>query len=265
MAKKTQSEIEAEGLMAFIDAQSQVIVTQCDNFARLLGRDSKDHTHTGNLCEHLLREWLRGFLPKRFSIDKGFIFGRSQKSNRHCPEIDLLIHDEQYHSPIYRMQDIVIVQPEAVRGIIQVKKTLSHRRRAAESPSHLERGLANIRNATEFLYEQKNAGEIFCAVIAMSGDLPETGKETFPNTWKASGIDPNLAPHFVGSLQGRFAMPSLTTNKVEVWPSTLRMHNIAMPFFLSRMLARLLANNERPFYYPTDAKSAYSFPLIEVQ
>jgi hypothetical protein len=65
-------------------------------------------------------------LPSRYSVDKGFIFGRSRIGDEevHSPEIDVLIHETNEFAPGYRLEDFVIVRPEAVRGVIQVKRTL---------------------------------------------------------------------------------------------------------------------------------------------
>ena len=66
---KSQDEINR--LVEFVTAQANVMLAQYNNFNRLLGK-TNDHTHTGNLCEDLLKECLRASLPKRFSVDKVF-------------------------------------------------------------------------------------------------------------------------------------------------------------------------------------------------
>ena len=72
-------------------------------------------------------------------MDKGYIYGRvtHDKKSTHCPEIEILIHDTKNYPSLFRMDDFVIVQPEAVRGIIQVKRTF----RTVAKENHLERGL----------------------------------------------------------------------------------------------------------------------------
>jgi hypothetical protein len=111
------------GLLEYYSSQAESMLTQFENINRLLGPTS-DWTHPGDFCEILLRDFFRRFLPPHLSADKGYFYGRTaiHGKDTHCPEIDILIHDSQAARPIFRMGDFVIVRPEAVRGIIQVKR-----------------------------------------------------------------------------------------------------------------------------------------------
>ena len=42
-------------------------------------------------------------------------------------QIDVIIYERDFNAPVYEDEDIAIVSPEAVRGIIEVKGTLSHK------------------------------------------------------------------------------------------------------------------------------------------
>jgi hypothetical protein len=108
------------GLLEYYSSQAELMLAQYKNINRLLG-PTDDWTHPGDFCELLLRDFLRKFLPPSLSADKGFFYGRTtlEGEDTHCPEIDILIHDTQQYRPIFRMGDFVIVQPQAVRGIIQ--------------------------------------------------------------------------------------------------------------------------------------------------
>src|ERR1700722_10562772 len=118
----------APGLLEYWSSQAELMLAQFENINHLLG-PTKDWTHPGDFCEVLLRDLLRRFLPPWVSIDKGFFYGRTplEGKDTHCPEIDLLIHDTQHYRPLFRMDDFVIVQPQAVRGMIQVKRTFCDR------------------------------------------------------------------------------------------------------------------------------------------
>jgi hypothetical protein len=71
----------------------------------------------GNYREYILREMLRKYIPKKFSVATGFIEGISQ-------QIDIIIYDSFNHSPTFIEGELVVVKKEAVRGIIEVKSNL---------------------------------------------------------------------------------------------------------------------------------------------
>jgi hypothetical protein len=114
------------GLLEYYSSQAELMLSQYENINRLLG-PTHDWTHPGDFCEILFRDFLRKFLPPSLSADKGFFYGRAtiKGEDIHCPEIDILIHDTQQFRPLFRIGDFVIVQPQAVRGMIQVKRILT--------------------------------------------------------------------------------------------------------------------------------------------
>lgn len=117
-------EPHSEGLLKFYSSQAELLLAQYENINQLLG-PTTDWTHPGTHCEVLLRDFLRRHLLKWMSVDKGYIFGRVGPvgQERHGPEIDILIHDTLHFRPVFRLDDFVIVQPESVLGMIQVKRT----------------------------------------------------------------------------------------------------------------------------------------------
>lgn len=119
---------------------------QYENINRLLG-PSTHGTASGDLCESLLREFLRRFLPPTLSVDKGYFYGRSviEGQDTHSPEIDILVHDTHSFVPLSRTGDFVIVRPQAVRAMIQVKRTLTN--------SQVASGLKNVIQAKQQLID----------------------------------------------------------------------------------------------------------------
>lgn len=76
------------------------------------------HNQTvGNYRELLLRDLLKKHLPSKFSIATGFIQGFSR-------QLDIIIYDSQNFPIIFNEGDLVVIQQEAVRGVIEVKTTL---------------------------------------------------------------------------------------------------------------------------------------------
>lgn len=124
MAKRRRKPTIEPNLAQFYSDQAAVLIYQFQTINHLLGQTS-DWTHPGSHCEILLRNFIRSQLPKRLSVDKGYVYGRVLDSgrSRHCPEIDILIHDETSRPPLFRLDDFVIVEPQTVVGIIQVKRS----------------------------------------------------------------------------------------------------------------------------------------------
>jgi hypothetical protein len=80
---------------------------------------------SGIFRESLLRNFLEGILPQSLSIDTGFIYGFDEYEN--SKQIDILIWNSHKYSPIYRTKEFVIVPPESVAAIIEVKSKFSKR------------------------------------------------------------------------------------------------------------------------------------------
>jgi hypothetical protein len=167
------------GLLEYYSSQAEIMLAQYENINRLLG--PTDHwSKPGEFCEILFRDFLRKFLPPSLSADMGFAYGRTilGKEDIHSPEIDILIHDTEKHRPIFRMGDFVIVKPEAVRGVIQVKKALT--------PTQVRRGIANIVKTKLLLHRVWKGKEdwqrtefsrrIFSAVIGFEQDMSKSQK-----------------------------------------------------------------------------------------
>lgn len=114
----------ADGLVDFYASQADLLLSQYENINQLLG-PTTDWTHPGTHCEILIRDFLRRHLLQGMSVDKGFVYGRVEREGveSHGPEIDILIHNTVDFRPIFRLEDFVIVQPESVLGMIQVKRT----------------------------------------------------------------------------------------------------------------------------------------------
>lgn len=72
----------------------------------------------GTYRESLLQNVLRKHLPERYHVATGFIYG--------CPrQIDILIYDRLDYAPLFREGDLVVVPPNSVRAVIEVKTSLT--------------------------------------------------------------------------------------------------------------------------------------------
>jgi hypothetical protein len=268
-----------EGLLHFYSSEGEALLAQYRRIDFLLGPQSHDHLHTGTLCEVLLRDYFRRVLLPWMGVDKGFIYGRSQddRDAESSPEIDILIHDQREYRPIFRMDDFVIVQPESVLGIIQVKKRLN-----TDGRNPLREGIQNVMRGKEHVLQQllrrhansqlmeRRCKRLIAAVIGFEGrTTPGTywrylESEFAAHTAFTDRLIHNVPgsiytlPHFVGSLAGRFCLRSrFTANDAtfRCFSSSFGGHNVAVQM-LADICASLIWGNQPvqsdhpPFQYP---------------
>jgi hypothetical protein len=129
MAKRTRA-----SKAAYFDALSQGFRGRVNLLQHLIA----DH-HWASVGEHrefLLRDFLRQFLPSRYSVDTGFILfddpddaeeSGTDSSLRPSTQIDVLIWDSVDYAPHFRAGEFVVVPPGSVMCIIEVKSTLGTR------------------------------------------------------------------------------------------------------------------------------------------
>jgi len=121
-SKKTQEIVlclSAEGRWRersrrFVATLASDLVIQADRIGELV----EHKPTTGAYREQLLRALLQNNLPERFHVATGFVFGSSR-------QIDILIYDRLEYAPLFREGDLVVVNPEAVRALIEVKSDLT--------------------------------------------------------------------------------------------------------------------------------------------
>jgi hypothetical protein len=82
----------------------------------------KDRVSLGIENESILREFLKSYVPKHYSIGHGFIFKNHKEVSRQC---DIIIYDSSFFSPIFKQGDFVVVPPESVMSVIEVKTEIS--------------------------------------------------------------------------------------------------------------------------------------------
>lgn len=225
-----------QGIRKFYASQAQAILTQWTNIENLLGPTS-DFTAPGTHCEVLLRDFLRRQLPSWVRVDKGFVYGRTKRwrmtkdgkgrsvpteCDLHGPEIDLLIHDELLFRPVFRLEDFVIVQPESVLGMIQVKRSFQ----ANEFESAVSNIVDGKRHLLECFFnadpkrsrEHLPVADVFCAAVEFEASKRQTA--TFEKKlleayqWQIHYADHCsrtvhaktwTLPDFVGSIDGKYA------------------------------------------------------------
>jgi hypothetical protein len=102
-----------EGHRSFASSFAHELAVQSEQIGRLIG-----HGPTlGSEREELLRALLERHVPRRFHVATGFIEGLPR-------QLDILIYDQVDYAPLFRAGNLVVVPPEAVRALIEVKSTL---------------------------------------------------------------------------------------------------------------------------------------------
>lgn len=97
----------------------------------------------GQYKERLLAETIRGFLPRSVDVGTGFvIFPHADLDPPGGPELhdpfnqsayamsrqcDILVYDSNLFPPVFKDGDFVVVRPESVRAVIEVKGSISNK------------------------------------------------------------------------------------------------------------------------------------------
>jgi hypothetical protein len=286
---------EPDGLFEFYASQAEVMLAQYKNIGQLLG-PTTHHTHTGTLCEVLLRDVLRRNVLSWMSVDKGFVYGRvrDKQPEGHGPEIDILIHDSHNYRPIFKLDDFVIVQPESVIAMIQVKRTLS-----TGGENDLKRGICNIAHAMQHILDIKIQSikerfgdrrpsyptldmatnhRIFTAVVAYEDTLRDKTYEEWlqkqydeSKEWGYSNSEFDtgvfILPSFLGSLTGTCLLCpwncSTNIKHYYVYQSHIDNKNVALQLMLWNLTqyAFRWQNSKPPFSF-TGMTSPRSQPIL---
>lgn len=87
----------------------------------------------GKVGEAWVREWLLGFLPKRYGVTSGFIVSQGQTEQTKLPHFDVIIYD-QLEAPVLWIEDSPdataagtsrAIPAEYVRSVMEVKATFN--------------------------------------------------------------------------------------------------------------------------------------------
>lgn len=117
------------------------LTSKVDLLERLIG--NSHYPSLGQYKERLLADAIRDFLPRTVEVGTGFVMFPHADRNPpaegqfHDPlnqsafaisrQCDILIHDVAKYPVIFRDGDFVVVRPEAVRAVIEVKGSLNRR------------------------------------------------------------------------------------------------------------------------------------------
>lgn len=148
----------SEGLIDYFTSMADEFYAKFNRINNLIG--DKHWLSIGNYREEILRDFLKQYMPKRFSVGTGFIRCSDGKLSR---QIDILIYDSVNYAPLFIDKDFVIITPEAVCAVIEVKSTLDSK---------------ELKDALELLDAIKKIGKkrtkkenIFCGIFAYKKEI----------------------------------------------------------------------------------------------
>ena len=166
-------------LAEYYSQEEKSLIERYNLIEKLIGRGTFNYA-AGYLCENLLKDYLRSKLPNRYSIDSGFIrcipdYGICLSAPA-SPQIDILIHEESCYAPLFRTGDYVVVEPDSVHSIIEVKKTLTH--------SNLKDALLSVSKARLYALHGRTTccDELFTGIFAFSLEGMSLTKDSIEQT-----------------------------------------------------------------------------------
>ncbi|HEU4936802.1 MAG TPA: DUF6602 domain-containing protein [Vicinamibacterales bacterium] len=222
-------------------------------------RELKQHWPTdGEWKESVLRTILRRHLPADVSVGRGFVVSAESESH----QLDILIHDAS-RPVLFRDGDLVIVTPDAVLGIIEVKTsvTVASFQKVIRK---LKKDISLVRRcphpamrqnvnafAAVFAYDchAREAPFLDTVVGAANSrderiDFAAVGPTTFLRYWD---IDPNRQADFHETFRGHF---------YDSW-HVYRLQNMAAGYFIHTVVEAIcpdsvLSNNE--VWFPMEGR-----------
>jgi len=82
----------------------------------------KDPRIIGDYYEAIVRDAVREAVSGSFAVGRGVVLASDGRASKEC---DIVIYNAVEYGPLFYAGDIVVVSPEAVRCVIQVKGTVS--------------------------------------------------------------------------------------------------------------------------------------------
>jgi hypothetical protein len=132
----------------------------------------------GNITESEWINWLRTYLPKRYSVDQAFVVDNTGNIS---DQIDLVIYDQQYSPFVFYYEGVKYIPAESVYAVFEVKQSLNkehiiYAAEKAESVRSLQRTSVPIIHAGG-TYPPRPIFNLLAGILTTSSDWnPSFGK-----------------------------------------------------------------------------------------
>jgi hypothetical protein len=144
--RESYLETRSGDLLTYLSMIGQGFESRLNLLAQII-RDKHDPS-LGRYKERLLVDCIRRYIPNRFQVGDGFVVfpktelipkemklgrggppitGRTLKTTDHdlSKQLDIIIYDAHEHPCIFKDGDFVVLRPEAVKAIVEVKGVLT--------------------------------------------------------------------------------------------------------------------------------------------
>lgn len=146
---------------AYFHSMTQELSALKDRVSNLI--DERHQGEIGSWRESIVRSMLRRHLPPNIGVGQGFILTEYGPTS----QIDVIVYDLKYPR-LFQDDDLVIVTPDAVRAIVEVK--------SSTSGAKLRKDLRKLANAAYLcrmdsqmrLHQQENGADLFVGYFSFS-------------------------------------------------------------------------------------------------
>lgn len=169
--EKDRSDLQAQ-METLWSSYANELTSKVSRIDELIGE--KHWLSVGTYKESLIKSLLKNKIPKKHEVSTGFVLSGEMKekqiNKRVSKQLDLVIWDSSEHSPIFRVDDFVIIPPESCKAVIEVKGKLTH--------EELKSGIQNLDSVATFGNLLGHDNSPFLSLFAFDAD----DKIKFPNT-----------------------------------------------------------------------------------
>jgi hypothetical protein len=207
----------------------------------------------GRYKEAVLKNVIRRFLPKKFTIGTGFVIKQTNNRGEHLSsrQIDLLIYDDA--SPVlFKEGDFVILTPDAVKGIIEVKANLQNQ--------EISQVLRRANENGQFIFSGKDnkKQKFFNGVFSFEGYNNDFNINVFVTSYLQSNEG------FTDTYFDKYKVNHVSLNKdwfIKFWKEDQNPHSLyniqdlSFPFFISNLtdyLSNKSVKKNNFIWYATD-------------
>lgn len=157
--------------MAQIDIKGLFYSLQTQMSAKL--STNRQHVHhpgiKGDSSELNWIEWLKTYLPKRYSVDKAFIIDCNGNIS---DQIDVVIYDQQYSPFVFNQDNAYYIPAESVYAVFEVKQEINkdyilYAGEKTKSVRSLKRTTTAIPHAGGY-YEAKKHKKILSGILTLT-------------------------------------------------------------------------------------------------
>ncbi|SIT94655.1 DUF6602 domain-containing protein [Pontibacter indicus] len=230
-------------------AELLALTNRVRNLVRHWGED-------GRYKEAVLKSVIQRFLPEKYRISTGFVVKQTNQRGTHesSNQIDLLIYDTSY-PVLFREGDFVIVTPDAVEAIIEVKANITNQ------------GLLGVINKAnevgEFIYNGRspNSKPIFNGIFSYAANVRQV------STLREAIETSSHAENFTGE-RCKYMVSQISFNKdyfYKFWQHEqlldnpahyiYELHDLSFSFFISNLtdfLSGTSVFDNNHLWYPVD-------------